>query len=166
MSPTACPVLLWEKLFQRVCTRGLSGLSKPREWIRLISRIHFPERLERDRGWFWDGHQENLTESQYNILKGASWKFWAYGEVVTREGNSKHWERKYLWKAAATAYLCEIIMAQNKAQGLPVCSWMGSWKNKRKKKEADVYNCSFRRCLLALQGWRLCSHEKECFKPQ
>lgn len=106
------------------------------------------------------------SESQYNILKGASWKFWAYGEVVTREGNSKHWERKYLWKAAATAYLCEIIMAQNKAQGLPVCSWMGSWKNKRKKKEADVYNCSFRRCLLALQGWRLCSHEKECFKPQ
>ena len=44
-------------------------------------------------------------------------------------------ERKYLLKAAATAYLYEIIMVQNRDQGLPLCSWKGkSGKQKGKKK--------------------------------
>ena len=51
-----------------------------------------------------------------------------------REGNSKHWERKDVLKAAATAYLYEIIMVQNRDQGLPLCSWKGNWGNRRKKK--------------------------------
>lgn len=69
-----------------------------------------------------------------------------------REGNSKHWERKDVLKTAATAYLYEIIMVQNRDQGLPLCSWKGNWGNKRKKKEVDVYNCYFRMCLLPLQS--------------
>ena len=51
-----------------------------------------------------------------------------------REGNSKHWERKDVLKAAATAYLYELIMVQNRDQGLPLCSWKGNWGNRRKKK--------------------------------
>lgn len=74
-----------------------------------------------------------------------------------REENSKHWERKYLGKAAATAYLCEIIMVQNRDQRLPLCSWKGKLGKQKEKKEVDVYNCYFRICLLVLQGKRSCS---------
>lgn len=51
-----------------------------------------------------------------------------------REGNSKHWEGEDVLKAAATAYLYEIIMVQNREQGLPLCSWKGHRGNRRKKK--------------------------------
>lgn len=51
-----------------------------------------------------------------------------------REGNSKHWERKYLLKTAATAYLYEIIMVQNREQGLPLCSWKGKLGKQKEKK--------------------------------
>lgn len=56
-----------------------------------------------------------------------------------REGNSKHWERKYLGKAAATAYLCEIIMVQNRDQRLPLCSWKGKLGKQKEKKKRWMF---------------------------
>lgn len=127
LSPSTL-VLLQEKLFQ--CLRGPSGLSKLSE----LAPVHKYIFLNWQKGMGSDfeiATRKNLTGRQLNILKEGSWKIWAYGELGMREGKSKHWERKYCWKAAAAAYLFKVIMVRNREVGLPLCNCTGKLEGKR-----------------------------------
>lgn len=66
-------------------------------------------------------------------------KIQAYGEVGMR--NSKHWERKSVLKAAATACLYGNNHGSKQGSGATTLQLEGELGKQKEEKEVDVYNC-------------------------